>query len=79
MPKKSKNDDIVEDIDIDDILVSNGKFYQGNENILRNKDAVFKWTPEMQEELKLCAKSVLHFAESYFYIITEDGKKKIEL
>jgi hypothetical protein len=79
MPKKSKNDDIVEDIDIEDILVSNGKFYQGNENILRNKDAVFKWTPEMQEELKLCAKSVLHFAESYFYIITEDGKKKIEL
>ena len=79
MPKKSKSESNLDQIDIDDILVSNGKFYQGNENILRTGDAVFKWTPEMRDEMKLCAKSVLHFAESHFYIITEDGKKKIEL
>jgi hypothetical protein len=79
MPRKKTSEAKIDDINIDDILVSNGKFYQGNENILRSNDAVFKWSPEMQDEIKLCAKSVLHFAESHFYIITEEGKKKIEL
>lgn len=77
MAKKKKQEDDLDEIDIEDILVD-GQFYQGNENILR-KDATFKWTEEMQAELKLCAKSVLHFAENHFYIITEDGKAKIEL
>jgi hypothetical protein len=79
MPRKKvkKEENSVDDIDIDEILVD-GKFYQGNENILR-KDALFKWTEDMKSELKTCVKSILHFAENYFYIITEDGKKKIEL
>lgn len=79
MPRKKKTEESlpVQEIDVDDILVD-GKFYQGNENILR-KDATFKWTEEMLAELKLCSKSILHFAENYFFIVTEDGKKKIEL
>jgi hypothetical protein len=77
MPRKKKINTSLDNIDVDDIVVD-GKFYQGNENILR-KDALFKWTDDMREELKLCAKSVLHFAENHFYIITEDGKRKIEL
>jgi hypothetical protein len=76
MARKPKDEEI-EEYDNEDILVD-GKFYQGNENILR-KDATFKWTEEMLAEVKLCAKSVLHFAEKHFYIVTEDGKKKIEL
>jgi len=77
MPRKKKINTSLDNIDVDDIVVD-GKFYQGNENILR-KDALFKWTDDMREELKLCAKSILHFAENHFYIITEDGKRKIEL
>lgn len=78
MPRKKKvEENSLDDLDIDDILVD-GKFYQGNENILR-KDALFKWTDDMKAELRLCVKSILHFAESHFYIITEDGKRKIEL
>jgi hypothetical protein len=77
MAKKKTDDEFIEEYDNEDILVD-GKFYQGNENILR-KDATFKWTEDMLAEVKLCAKSILHFAEKHFYIITEDGKKKIEL
>jgi len=76
MARKPK-DETIEEYDNEDILVD-GKFYQGNENILR-KDATFKWTEEMLAEVKLCAKSVLHFAEKHFFIITEDGKQRIEL
>jgi hypothetical protein len=75
--KKQPEENPLDNLNINDILVD-GKFYQGNENILR-KDATFKWTEEMVEEIKLCAKSVLHFAENHFYIITEDGKQKIKL
>ncbi len=58
--KKEQESNSLDDLNLDDILVD-GKFYQGNENILR-KDATFKWTEEMLAELKLCAKSILHFA-----------------
>ena len=73
MPKK-----IVKEIDNEDILVD-GAFYKGNENLLRGA-ASLKWTDEMVEDLKLCRKSILHFAENHFYIITlDEGKVKIEL
>jgi hypothetical protein len=79
MPKNKRNtDSFLKEEDYSDALID-GKFYQGNENILR-KSATFKWTDEMIEELKLCTKSILHFAENYFYITTlDEGKKKIEL
>lgn len=53
-------------------------FYKGNEN-LPGKSSTFEWTEERKAELKLCMKSILHFAEEYFHIITEAGKQKIEL
>jgi hypothetical protein len=61
-----------------DFLVD-GSFYKGNENLLRT-NATFKWTDEMLEDLKLCKKSILHFAENHFFIKTlDEGKRKIEL
>lgn len=70
--------DIEEDYETEDILID-GKFYQGNENILR-KDGTFKWTDEMVEDLKLCKKSILHFAEKHYHIVTlDEGKQKIQL
>lgn len=61
----------------EDVLID-GAFYKGNENLLRD-EAQIKWTPEMVDELKTCSKKINHFAENYFYIITEDGKQKIKL
>ena len=73
MPKKT-----VKEIDSEDILVD-GSFYKGNENLLRG-NATLKWTDEMIEDVKLCRKSILHFAENHFYIVTlDEGRKKIEL
>jgi hypothetical protein len=79
MPRKKKTEEIssLDNLNTEDILID-GNFYKGNENLLRGK-AQIKWTPEMIEEIKLCAKKVLHFAEEYFYIITEEGKEKISL
>jgi hypothetical protein len=76
-PKKDQpNEDLV-NLSPEDVLVD-AEFYKGNDNLLRN-NAQMKWTEEMREQLKLCVKSVLHFAENYFYIVTEDGKQKIKL
>lgn len=75
--KKEQVDNNILDLEPEDIIVD-GDFYKGNENLLRG-DAQMKWTPEMKDQLRLCIKSVLHFAENYFYIITEDGKRKIVL
>ena len=75
MSNKYEEDD---ELDAEDILVD-GKFYQGNENILR-RDGTFKWTDEMVADFKLCHKSILHFAENHFFIVSLDrGKEKIEL
>lgn len=65
--------------DSEDVLVD-GQFYQGNENILRNKNATFKWTEERLADFKLSVKSILHFAENHFHIVSLDrGKEKIQL
>lgn len=53
-------------------------FYKGNEN-LPGQNATFAWTEEMKTEIKLCIKSILNFAEEHFFIITEEGKTKIQL
>lgn len=77
--KKTEIDsESLEKIDPEDVLVD-ASFYKGNENLLRG-NSQFKWTDQMIDELKLCNKSILHFAENYFYITTlDEGKKKIEL
>lgn len=81
MGRKKKDlleDKPVQDIPLEDIMVD-ASFYKGNENLLRG-NSQFKWTDQMIDELKLCNKSILHFAENYFYITTlDEGKKKIEL
>lgn len=76
-PKIVDNTPSLANLNTEDVLID-GNFYKGNENLLRG-NAQIKWTPEMIEEIKLCAKKVLHFAEEYFYIVTEDGKEKIGL
>ena len=79
MPRKKKTEEIsaLDNLNAEDILVD-GNFFKGNENLLRG-NAQIKWNPQMIEEIKICAKKVLHFAEKYFYIITEEGKEKITL
>lgn len=80
MGRKKKTEETtvsLDNLDHKDVLVD-ANFYKGNENLLRGNVQI-KWTPEMVEELKICAKKILHFAENYFFIVTEDGKKKIEL
>jgi hypothetical protein len=67
----------VSNLQNEDFIVD-GTYYKGNENLLRD-EAQIKWTPEMVDELKLCSKKINHFAENYFYIVTEDGKQKISL
>jgi hypothetical protein len=75
MPKK-----IIPPIEIsNEEMLVDGSFYKGNENLLSG-NATLKWTKEMEDDLKLCRKSILHFAENHFYIITlDEGKRKIEL
>lgn len=54
-------------------------FYMGNKN-LPTRDSQHEYTPERLQELKLCAKSILHFAETYFYIVDlKKGKILIQL
>jgi hypothetical protein len=81
MGRKKKEDvenDNISEIPLEDIMVD-ASFYKGNENLLRG-NSQFKWTDKMIDELKLCNKSILHFAENYFFITTlDEGKKKIEL
>lgn len=73
MPKMN-----VKPVDPDDILVD-AAFYNGNENLLRG-NATLKWTKEMEDNLRLCRKSILHFAENHFFILTlDEGRRKIEL
>ena len=76
-PKIVDDTPSLSDLSNEDVLID-GNFYKGNENLLRG-NAQIKWTPEMIEDIKTCAKKVLHFAEDYFYIITEEGKQKIKL
>lgn len=76
--KKEDIDNNLSEIPLEDIMVD-ASFYKGNENLLRG-NSQFKWTDKMIDELKLCNKSILHFAENYFFITTlDEGKKKIEL
>lgn len=76
--KEDFDDNALSEMPLEDIMVD-ASFYNGNENLLRG-NSQFKWTDKMIDELKLCNKSILHFAESYFFITTlDEGKKKIEL
>jgi hypothetical protein len=78
MKKNTEEDDLQDDLSPEDMLVD-GKFFHGHENILR-KEGTFKWTDEMIDDFKVSRKSILHFAENHFYIISLDrGKERIQL
>lgn len=77
MPRAKKPIPQIPVLDGEEILIG-GNFYKGNENLL-SKNAKIAFTPEMMQELKSCTKSILHFAERHFTIITEDGKEVIKL
>lgn len=65
--------------EVDDDIIVEGAYYKGNENIL-SKSAKFAFTKDMADENKRCKKSILHFAERHFYIVSlDDGKQKIKL
>lgn len=76
MPKKKAP--IPQIPEIENEIIVEGKYYKGNEKLL-SKNAKIVFTQEMIEELKLCKKSILHFTERHFNIITEDGKEVIKL
>ena len=50
----------------------------GNQN-LPTPDAEFEWTPQMLADLRKSKKNILHFAENFFYIISEKGRHPIQL
>ena len=55
------------------------KNYLGNTNIPA-PGSKYEYTPEMVSEIKKCKKSLLHFAENYFYIINiDEGRIPIKL
>ena len=54
------------------------QYYLGNES-LPTPSAEFEWTPEMINHLKRSKKNLLYFAEHFFYIITESGRRTITL
>lgn len=53
------------------------KFYMGNPKV-PSRGAEFEYTPEMVEEMAKCKKDILHFAETYFYILIP-GKGKVPI
>lgn len=57
------------------------KSYMGNVNLPAPGSAYdYSNHPEWVDEIKKCTKSLLHFAENYFYIINiDEGRQKIEL
>jgi hypothetical protein len=63
---------------VDDIKLSRKEMYLGNPD-LPSIEAKFAFTPEMEEEIIKCKNDILYFAETYFYIITDEGKEVIPL
>jgi hypothetical protein len=65
--------------------VANNKELIGEKNYLGNTNipapgSKYEYTPEMVSEIKKCKKSLLHFAENYFYIINiDEGRIPIKL
>lgn len=53
-------------------------FYEGDPNY-RKGNIVFEYTDEEYEELKRCAKDIVHFANTYCQVMTDEGYMKIQL
>ena len=59
-------------------MKKNSQYYLGNQN-LPTPDAEFEWTAEMMMHMKKSKQNILHFAENFFYIISEKGRHPIAL
>jgi hypothetical protein len=53
-------------------------FYEGNPDY-RKGNITFEYTDEEFEELKKCAKDIVHFANHYCTVMTDEGYMKIQL
>lgn len=53
-------------------------FYE-NQLQWRRADITFQYTPEEKEEIKKCAKDIVYFAETYCYLMTDDGYVNVKL
>ena len=59
--------------------MSKKEIYLNNPN-LPTVNAAFDYTPKMVSEIKKCGENLIHFAETYFYIISlDEGKQTIAL
>jgi len=60
-------------------IVKQREHYLGNPN-LPTVHSTFEYTPEMVKEIKKSSKDIIHFATTYFYIISiDDGRNCIDL
>lgn len=75
MPRKAKP---IPSVSEDEDILVEGKFYKNNDKIL-SRNAKIAFTEEMFDEIKLCTKSILSFAERHFTIVNENGKEVISL
>lgn len=78
MPRAKKPLPEIPELNDENSIIVGGKFYKGNENLL-SKNAKIAFTQEMLDEINLCKKSILSFAERHFTIITGKGKEVISL
>lgn len=53
-------------------------FYEGDPNYKKG-NIVFEYTDWEYEEIKKCAKDIVHFANTYCQVMTDEGYMKIEL
>lgn len=53
-------------------------FYEGNPDYKKGNIS-FEYTEWEYEELKLCAKDIIHFANTYCQVMTDEGYMKIQL
>jgi len=58
--------------------MTNQEQFRGNPNLKRIGQNI-EWTPELVEEYIKCSKDPIYFGETYFTIITEDGRELITL
>lgn len=53
-------------------------FYEGDTNYKKG-NVVFEYTEDEMNEIKRCAKDIIHFANNYCTVMTDDGYMRIKL
>jgi hypothetical protein len=57
---------------------SDHPFYEGDPNYKKG-NIVYEYTDMEYEEIKLCARDIIHFANTYCQVMTDEGYMKIQL